>query len=83
MSVAIVMLLLRYWIDTADKQPCVGTGGMIPWKLHVTGRLFHSGLAHKVCSYVIHYNSCSYFLSNGVFSMTKTSKLTCDVSEPA
>ncbi|KAG4973110.1 hypothetical protein JHK87_029931 [Glycine soja] len=36
-----------YWIDTADKQPCVGTGGMIPWKLHVTGRLFHSGLAHK------------------------------------
>ncbi|KFK28468.1 hypothetical protein AALP_AA7G000200 [Arabis alpina] len=36
-----------YWIDTADKQPCVGTGGMIPWKLHVTGKLFHSGLAHK------------------------------------
>ncbi|KAG5061302.1 hypothetical protein JHK87_002331 [Glycine soja] len=36
-----------YWIDTADKQPGVGTGGMIPWKLHVTGRLFHSGLAHK------------------------------------
>lgn len=35
----------------ADKQPCVGTGGMIPWKLHVTGKLFHSGLAHKVCSY--------------------------------
>ena len=21
---------------------------MIPWKLHVTGKLFHSGLAHKV-----------------------------------
>ncbi|KAJ7952678.1 acetylornithine deacetylase [Quillaja saponaria] len=36
-----------YWIDTADKQPCVGTGGMIPWKLQVTGKLFHSGLAHK------------------------------------
>ncbi|XP_008238268.1 PREDICTED: acetylornithine deacetylase [Prunus mume] len=36
-----------FWIDTADKQPCVGTGGMIPWKLHVTGKLFHSGLAHK------------------------------------
>jgi acetylornithine deacetylase len=44
---------LRFWIDTADKQPCVGTGGMIPWKLHVTGKLFHSGLAHKVCSYII------------------------------
>ncbi|KAE8055599.1 hypothetical protein FH972_012428 [Carpinus fangiana] len=36
-----------FWIDTADKQPCIGTGGMIPWKLKVTGKLFHSGLAHK------------------------------------
>ncbi|KAJ0111940.1 hypothetical protein Patl1_03482 [Pistacia atlantica] len=36
-----------YWIDTADKQPCIGTGGIIPWKLHVTGKLFHSGLPHK------------------------------------
>ncbi|KAL1805397.1 hypothetical protein DCAR_0831004 [Daucus carota subsp. sativus] len=36
-----------YWIDTADKQPCIGTGGAIPWKLHVTGKLFHSGLPHK------------------------------------
>ncbi|KAG8382482.1 hypothetical protein BUALT_Bualt05G0081800 [Buddleja alternifolia] len=24
-----------FWIDTADKQPCIGTGGMIPWKLHL------------------------------------------------
>ncbi|XP_049415753.1 acetylornithine deacetylase-like [Solanum stenotomum] len=36
-----------FWIDTADKQPCIGTGGSIPWKLHVTGKLFHSGLPHK------------------------------------
>ncbi|KAL8104134.1 acetylornithine deacetylase [Apium graveolens] len=36
-----------YWIDTADKQPCIGTGGAIPWTLHVTGKLFHSGLPHK------------------------------------
>ncbi|GMH09219.1 hypothetical protein Nepgr_011059 [Nepenthes gracilis] len=36
-----------FWIDTADKQPCIGTGGMIPWRLHVTGKLFHSGLPHK------------------------------------
>ncbi|PIN09411.1 Metalloexopeptidase [Handroanthus impetiginosus] len=36
-----------FWIDTADKQPCIGTGGMIPWKLHVSGKLFHSGLPHK------------------------------------
>ncbi|KAL3497777.1 hypothetical protein ACH5RR_040509 [Cinchona calisaya] len=37
----------RFWIDTSDNQPCIGTGGMIPWKLHATGKLFHSGLAHK------------------------------------
>lgn len=36
-----------FWIDTADKQPCIGTGGSIPWKLHVTGKPFHSGLPHK------------------------------------
>nr|KAJ0190892.1 hypothetical protein LSAT_V11C800427620 [Lactuca sativa] len=40
-------LVLTFWIDTLDKQPCIGTGGMIPWKLHVTWKLFHSGLAHK------------------------------------
>ncbi|XWS62138.1 hypothetical protein CRYUN_Cryun07bG0185400 [Craigia yunnanensis] len=38
---------LLFWIDTADKQPCIGAGGMIPWKLYVTGKLFHSGLVHK------------------------------------
>ncbi|MQL88898.1 hypothetical protein Taro_021462 [Colocasia esculenta] len=36
-----------FWIDTADKQPCIGTGGMIAWRLKATGKLFHSGLAHK------------------------------------
>ncbi|KAJ4958757.1 hypothetical protein NE237_025868 [Protea cynaroides] len=36
-----------YWIDTADKQPCIGTGGMIAWRLRTTGKLFHSGLPHK------------------------------------
>ncbi|CAM6125900.1 unnamed protein product [Calypogeia fissa] len=33
-----------YWIDTADKQPCIGTGGMLVWKLNTYGKLFHSGL---------------------------------------
>uniref|UniRef100_A0A1D1YR29 Acetylornithine deacetylase n=1 Tax=Anthurium amnicola TaxID=1678845 RepID=A0A1D1YR29_9ARAE len=37
-----------FWIDTADKQPCIGTGGMISWRLKATGKLFHSGLPHKV-----------------------------------
>jgi hypothetical protein len=43
-----LLVLWRFWIDTADKQPCIGTGGMIPWHLKATGKLFHSGLAHKV-----------------------------------
>lgn len=36
-----------FWVDTADKQPCIGTGGMLSWKLRATGKLFHSGLPHK------------------------------------
>ncbi|CAE7352077.1 unnamed protein product, partial [Symbiodinium microadriaticum] len=36
-----------FWIDAADSQPCLGTAGVIPWKLEVTGKLFHSGLPHK------------------------------------
>eukprot|EP00897_Mesotaenium_endlicherianum_P008431 jgi/Mesen1/7616/ME000004S07886 len=36
-----------FWVDTADKQPCIGTGGMAAWKLRASGKLFHSGLPHK------------------------------------
>ncbi|XP_042489220.1 acetylornithine deacetylase-like [Macadamia integrifolia] len=36
-----------YWIDTADKQPCIGTGGVLAWRLRTIGKLFHSGLPHK------------------------------------
>lgn len=36
-----------YWIDAADSHPCQGTSGVIPWKMEVHGRLFHSGLPHK------------------------------------
>jgi acetylornithine deacetylase len=36
-----------FWIDAADSQPCQGTAGVIPWKIEVTGKLFHSGLPHK------------------------------------
>ncbi|KAI3453413.1 hypothetical protein Pfo_010076 [Paulownia fortunei] len=36
-----------YWIDSSDKQPSIGTGGMIEWKLQVYGKLFHSGLPNK------------------------------------
>lgn len=43
----LLFILCRFWIDTADKQPCIGTGGMIAWKLRATGKLFHSGLPHK------------------------------------
>uniref|UniRef100_A0A0D6R0C2 Acetylornithine deacetylase n=1 Tax=Araucaria cunninghamii TaxID=56994 RepID=A0A0D6R0C2_ARACU len=36
-----------FWLDTADKQPCIGTGGVVSWTLKATGKLFHSGLPHK------------------------------------
>lgn len=36
-----------FWVDAADKQPCVGTAGMVQWRLKVKGKLFHSGLPHK------------------------------------
>ena len=36
-----------YWVDSADKQPCIGTAGMVPWQLKAKGKLFHSGLPHQ------------------------------------
>ncbi|XP_072962035.1 acetylornithine deacetylase-like [Typha angustifolia] len=36
-----------YWIDVADKQPCIGSGGMVVWHLEATGKLFHSGFPNK------------------------------------
>jgi acetylornithine deacetylase len=36
-----------FWVDASDRQPCVGTAGMIQWKMKTHGRLFHSGLPHK------------------------------------
>jgi acetylornithine deacetylase len=36
-----------YWVDSADKHPCLGTAGMVPWELKATGKLFHSGLPHQ------------------------------------
>eukprot|EP00850_Spirogloea_muscicola_P019162 SM000185S04021 [mRNA] locus=s185:68942:73006:+ [translate_table: standard] len=36
-----------FWVDVADKQPCIGTGGMAAWTLRASGKLFHSGLPHK------------------------------------
>lgn len=37
-----------YWIDTSDSQPCLGTASAAMWTLKCQGRLFHSGLPHKV-----------------------------------
>lgn len=36
-----------YWVDSADSQPNIGTGGVQQWKLTAKGKLFHSGLPHK------------------------------------
>ncbi|EKX52085.1 hypothetical protein GUITHDRAFT_92346 [Guillardia theta CCMP2712] len=36
-----------FWVDSADKHPCLGTAGMVPWQLKAKGKLFHSGLPHQ------------------------------------
>ena len=40
-----------YWVDSADSQPCMGTASAVMWTLKCRGRLFHSGLPHKVWYY--------------------------------
>jgi hypothetical protein len=35
-------------VDCADSQPCFGTCGMQTWTLKVHGKIFHSGLPHRV-----------------------------------
>jgi acetylornithine deacetylase len=36
-----------YWLDSADIQPSIGTGGGIGWRIDVKGKLFHSGMPDK------------------------------------
>lgn len=35
------------WLDSADKHPNIGSGGLATWSLKVNGKLFHSGFPHK------------------------------------
>lgn len=35
------------WLDCADKQPNVGSGGMVQWQLTSIGKMGHSGFPHK------------------------------------
>jgi acetylornithine deacetylase len=35
------------WLDCANKQPNIGSGGVVGWQLTATGRMFHSGFPHK------------------------------------
>ncbi|KAF8088348.1 hypothetical protein N665_0545s0016 [Sinapis alba] len=48
-GVGVDMLVKDKLLDKLKSGPfrVLETGGMIPWKLHFTGKLFHSGLAHK------------------------------------
>jgi acetylornithine deacetylase len=36
-----------FWLDCSDKQPCIGTGGMLAWRLVANGKMFHSGFPQK------------------------------------
>ena len=35
------------WLDCADKQPNIGSGGLVQWSLTAKGKLGHSGFPHK------------------------------------
>lgn len=36
------------WLDCADMQPNVGSGGLAQWKLVAKGKCAHSGFPHHV-----------------------------------
>jgi len=36
-----------FWIDSADTHPCIGTAGMLQWRIKTNGKLFHSGMPHR------------------------------------
>jgi len=42
-----------YWIDSADKQPCIGTGSAIGWEVTATGKNGHSGLPQNAINSMI------------------------------
>jgi len=49
-----------YWVDASDKQPCIGTGSMMPWELTAKGRQGHSGLPQDaVNALILAYESVS------------------------
>jgi len=41
-----------YWVDSADKQPCIGTGSCASWQIKASGLQGHSGLPHKAINAV-------------------------------
>ncbi|MEW5309948.1 MAG: hypothetical protein WDW38_001788 [Sanguina aurantia] len=53
-----------YWVDSADSQPCVGTGGVAAWSLTAFGKLFHSGLPDKAINPMeLAMEACSHMQS--------------------
>ncbi|EFA86188.1 acetylornithine deacetylase [Heterostelium album PN500] len=36
-----------YWVDSADMQPTIGTGGAQNWNLKACGKIFHSAIPNK------------------------------------
>jgi len=42
-----------YWIDSADKQPCIGTGTAMGWEVIATGKNGHSGLPQNAINSMI------------------------------
>jgi len=42
-----------YWVDSADKQPCIGTGAVTGWRVTAHGKNGHSGLPQNAINALI------------------------------
>ena len=78
-----------FWIDSADSQPCMGTCGMLQWRLEVEGKLFHSGLPHKgINSIEMANDAVNYIQSSFYRDFPRTPKediynfVTCSTMKP-
>ena len=49
------------WLDCANKQPNVGSGGIVQWELKAIGKMGHSGFPHKAINAIELASDGSFF----------------------
>ena len=53
-----------YWIDHADKHPCIGTGSVVAWSLEAFGKAGHSGMPQNCVNAILLVQSAMAHLLN-------------------